>query len=110
MAVDRKTMLMVQKKSMPRFYYRVVRQIYIRKTWWSFSIKGSLSMMILIQHRRMSLDMVKILLAEVIGLERVLFAPINPAAFKIILLISDIIPMMPSFICHCFSFFDYVAR
>ena len=44
-------------------------------------------------------------LAPVVGGERVLFSPVKPATFKIISLLSDIIPMMPSFVCHCFGCF-----
>ena len=53
----------------------------------------------------MSLDSVKILLAPLIGGDRVLFSPVKPAMFKILSLLSDIIHMMPYFVCHFFSCF-----
>ena len=96
-------MLMVQKQTMSLIYYQAGRQIYVQKTWWRFAIKGFLSMMITIQHQRISHNRVRILTAQVIGGERVLFAPGKLAIFKIILLISDIVRMMPSFVCHFFS-------
>ena len=61
--------------------------------------------MIMIKHQIMSHDRFRILLAHVIGGERVLFAPGNLATLKIILLLSDIIRMTPSLVCHCFIFF-----
>ena len=94
---------MAQKQTMPLFYYRSVRQIYVWKTWWSFAVKGFLLTMITIQHQRMSQYRVRILLVQVIGGERVLFPPGKLATFKIILLLSEIIHMMPSFVCHLFS-------
>ena len=69
------------------------------------SVKGSLLMMITIQHRKIYLYRVRLLLVPVIGRERVLFALKNPATFKILSLISDIICMTLSFVCHCFSGF-----
>ena len=53
----------------------------------------------------MSLGRVRLLLSLVIVEERVLFVPGNPATFKILSLLSDIICMIPSFVCHCFSSF-----
>ena len=86
-------------------YYRDVHRIYVWKTWWSFSVKGLLLTMITIQHRRISLDRVKLILAQVIGGYRLLFPPVNTATFKILSLVSDIIHMMPSLVCHFFSGF-----
>ena len=69
--------LMVHKQTMPQFYYQVVRQIYVRKTRWSFYVKGLLSTEITIQNKRMYLDRARLIPAQVIGGERVLFAPGN---------------------------------
>ena len=107
--------MMVQNQTMPQTYYWDVRRIYAQKTWRIFSFKGSISIMITIQNRSISLYRVRLLLARVIGGERVLFDPGNPATFKIILLLSDIIPMTLSFIFHFFSFFvefldDYLEK
>ena len=52
----------------------------------------------------MSICRVILLLAPLIGGDRVLFAPVKPVTFKIISLLSDIIRMMPSFVLHCFGF------
>ena len=97
--------LMVQKWTMPQIYYMVIRRIYFRKTWRSFAVKESLLMMIPIQHWIISLGRARLLLAPVIGGDRVLYSPRKPATFRIISLLSDIIGMMPSFVCHCFSCF-----
>ena len=53
----------------------------------------------------MYLDRVRLLLEQVIGGDRVLFAPGKLATLKIISLLSEIIHMMPSFACHFFSCF-----
>ena len=90
---------------MPQIYYWVVCKICVQKTWRIFAVKGFLLIMITIQYRVMSLGRVILLLTPVIGGEMVLFAPGNPATFKIISLLSNIIRMTLSFVCHCFSCF-----
>ena len=40
------------EEKMPQIHYRVVCPIYVQNTWQSFAVKGSLFMMITIQHRR----------------------------------------------------------
>ena len=59
--------------------------------------------MITIHHQRMSHDSMIILLAQVIGGDRVLFSPGKLATFKILLLLSEITHMIPYFVCHFFS-------
>ena len=95
---------------MPQIYYRVVCRIYIHKTWRNFSIKVLILMIIRIHHLIMSLGSMSLLLAMVLGGERILLVPRNPAAIKNISLLSGIISWCCPLYVTASVVFDYVPR